>query len=222
MVLKAVGNSSAFLYSYSGQLCARPESRARTSVYQSVTFNSLKKDVSQLETSVVLRGTCVEDLHDQSRTSSDESQQSHRSCSAMSYFPDLASTQGWRVPKAHFISCPTPSQAPDFISNQGSKYWLSGDQVIRSSDHWSGQHGVGRIRNSVWTIDRKQESRSEFLSGTCHYKDVPMGLNKDASTKKGIKEKKWKRRKQRKLYFKMRDQAMRAAAAKKDSDPLSP
>ena len=82
----------------------------------------------------------------------------------------------WRKTRANFTACETPDRSPDFKSkgSGGSKYWDMGDHVIRHSNHWSGQHGIGRIVDCEWTIDIIH-SKKEYASGLCRYGDFIKG-----------------------------------------------
>jgi hypothetical protein len=82
----------------------------------------------------------------------------------------------WRKTRANFTACETPSRSPNFKSkgSGGSKYWDMGDHVIRHSNHWSGQHGIGRIVDCEWTIDVEHTKRS-FVTGMCRYQDFVRG-----------------------------------------------
>ena len=53
--------------------------------------------------------------------------------------------------RAEFVPCKPPDREPDFISAGRSVYWNTGNGVIRSSDHWSGQNGRVDIASCHWT-----------------------------------------------------------------------
>lgn len=82
----------------------------------------------------------------------------------------------WRKTAANFTLCDEPDRTPDFKSkgSRGSKYWDMDTHVVRKSDHWSGQHGIGRIVDCTWTID-VVHNKKEFVTGMCKYKDFRRG-----------------------------------------------
>ncbi len=82
----------------------------------------------------------------------------------------------WRKTRANFTACETPDRSPDFKSkgSGGSKYWDMGDHVVRYSNHWSGQHGIGRIVDCEWTID-VSHNKKEYTTGLCRYEDFSKG-----------------------------------------------
>jgi hypothetical protein len=95
----------------------------------------------------------------------------------------------WRKTRANYTACETPSRRPDFKSrgSGGSKYWDMGDHVIRHSNHWTGQHGVGRIVDCEWSINIEYTKRS-FVTGMCHYQDFVRG-GKNSKSMPGTKAK---------------------------------
>ena len=93
-------------------------------------------------------------------------------------------TNFWRSTVAKFTACETPDREPDYRSKSGSAYWDDGDAVIRSSDHWSGQHGITRIVDCHWTIDQPFP-RDQAVSARCMYDDFVKKKKKDGSKKVG-------------------------------------
>eukprot|EP00547_Thalassionema_nitzschioides_P016235 CAMPEP_0194246872 /NCGR_PEP_ID=MMETSP0158-20130606/15698_1 /TAXON_ID=33649 /ORGANISM="Thalassionema nitzschioides, Strain L26-B" /LENGTH=178 /DNA_ID=CAMNT_0038982873 /DNA_START=256 /DNA_END=789 /DNA_ORIENTATION=+ len=84
----------------------------------------------------------------------------------------------WRKTTANFTVCDEPAdRGPDFKSkgSKGSKYWDMGTYVVRTSNHWSGQHGVGRIVDCTWTIDIVVHDKKQFVTGRCEFKDFRRG-----------------------------------------------
>jgi hypothetical protein len=80
----------------------------------------------------------------------------------------------WQKTQANYTICEKPDRPADFTSRgrcRASKYWDYGHYVVRYSDHWSGQHGVGHVRDCFWTIDVLQQSNRHYIAGMCYYKD---------------------------------------------------
>mmetsp|Transcript_13824 Transcript_13824/g.22903 ORF Transcript_13824/g.22903 Transcript_13824/m.22903 type:complete len:180 (+) Transcript_13824:102-641(+) len=98
----------------------------------------------------------------------------------------------WRKTQANFTSCDdgVPDRSPDFKSkgSKGSKYWDMGDHVIRYSNHWSGQHGIGRIVDCEWTIDSTHIKKA-YSTGMCKYIDFRKG-KVTANEKRKLRQKK--------------------------------
>lgn len=101
----------------------------------------------------------------------------------------------WSKTQANFTALSdddeqVPDRAPDFKSkgSKGSKYWDMGDYVIRYSDHWSGQHGIGRIVDCEWTIDITYEKKT-FSTAKCKYTDFRKG-KVTANEKRKLRQKK--------------------------------
>jgi hypothetical protein len=98
----------------------------------------------------------------------------------------------WRKTQANFTTYEdgAPDRSPDFKSkgSKGSKYWDMGDYVIRYSNHWSGQHGIGRIVDCEWTIDSEHQKK-EYSTGMCKYIDFRKG-KMTANEKKKMRRKK--------------------------------
>ena len=71
----------------------------------------------------------------------------------------------WRKTRANFTTCELPDRSPDFKSkgSGGSKYWDMGDHVVRHANHWSGQHGIGRIVDCEWTLDMSHRRKNMLL-----------------------------------------------------------
>ena len=88
---------------------------------------------------------------------------------------------------AEYMGCHPPERPPDFTSPSGSIYWDEGDHVRRQSNHWSGQHGVYKLKDCVWTINITQEIKREVLTGMCPYDEFV-----------GLKQKKKKKKKKKK------------------------
>lgn len=76
----------------------------------------------------------------------------------------------WRNTKADFTMCDTPDQEPNYTSKSGSMYWDQGDAVVRSSDHWTGQHGVSKIVDCHWTLDQ-EILKYQTVTAKCTYED---------------------------------------------------
>ena len=76
----------------------------------------------------------------------------------------------WIRTRANFTTCDPPDREPDFVSRSGSAYWDEGDGITRTSDHWTGQHGVRRIVDCYWQLDRSHEFE-ETATGRCDYTD---------------------------------------------------
>lgn len=92
----------------------------------------------------------------------------------------------WRKTRANFTFCEAPlDRQPDFKSkgSKGSKYWDNGDHIVRYSNHWSGQHGVGRIVDCEWEIDMPHEKKA-FIAGKCKYVDFQKGKLNEREKKK--------------------------------------
>uniref|UniRef100_A0A7S1V4Z1 Uncharacterized protein n=1 Tax=Grammatophora oceanica TaxID=210454 RepID=A0A7S1V4Z1_9STRA len=106
----------------------------------------------------------------------------------------------WSKTEANFTICEKPERPHDFKSkgSRGSSYWHCGDYVIRCSNHWSGQHGIGAIQDCYWTLDSRHAKR-EFVTGRCYYKDF--------STR--IPSKIWGRTRRRKLKWRDRQRLAR-------------
>jgi hypothetical protein len=91
----------------------------------------------------------------------------------------------WRKTQANFTACEPPERPPDFKSKGagGSRYWDMGDHVVRHSNHWSGQHGVGRIVDCEWAIDISH-GKKEYVTGKCHYTSFRKGKLTDKEKRK--------------------------------------
>lgn len=91
----------------------------------------------------------------------------------------------WRKTRANYTACEKPDRHPDFKSkgSGGSKYWDMGDYVIRYSNHWSGQHGIGRIVDCEWAIDVNHDKK-EYVTGMCRYEDFIKGKLSSEEKKK--------------------------------------
>lgn len=76
----------------------------------------------------------------------------------------------WRKTHANFTACEPPSESPTFTSKSGSAYWDLGNEVVRYSNHWTGQNGISKIVDCYWTIDT-DHSKKEFVCGRCQYVD---------------------------------------------------
>jgi hypothetical protein len=96
----------------------------------------------------------------------------------------------WRKTHANFTACERPSHEPSFTSKSGSAYWDFGDEVIRYSNHWTGQHGVSKIVDCYWTINVEHEKK-EFICGKCQYIDFLS--RKKQNTRSNTKPKGFKR-----------------------------
>jgi hypothetical protein len=83
-----------------------------------------------------------------------------------------------------------PIRDPDFISWSGSQYWDEGDHVIRLADHWTGQWGVGYIRECQWYLMEEQNIPNRNILAKCYYSDFQMLKKKSMK-----KRKKWSTRK---------------------------
>lgn len=93
---------------------------------------------------------------------------SYRSTNAQLY-ANINFRNFWIGTVANYTSCEAPDREPNFESRSGSKYWNVNDTtVIRQSDHWTGQHGVRRIVDCVWTLDREHEFE-EISTGQCSF-----------------------------------------------------
>jgi len=82
----------------------------------------------------------------------------------------------WRKTRANYTACDAPDRKPDFKSkgSGGSTYWDMGDYVIRYSNHWTGQNGIGRIVDCEWEIDIIH-IKKEYATGMCRYVDFTKG-----------------------------------------------
>lgn len=97
----------------------------------------------------------------------------------------------WLRSIANFTVCERPDRDPDHESWSGSIYWDMGDHVVRYSDHWTGQFGVGAIRECKWYLadfDRPVENLD--VAAKCDYSDFLMIRKKTMK-----KRKKWGKRK---------------------------
>ena len=97
----------------------------------------------------------------------------------------------WLRSVANFTSCERPTREPDFVSWSGSLYWNQGDHVVRLSDHWTGQFGVGPIRECQWYLlhDWRLLPNVEVVA-QCNYCDFQMIKKKSMK-----KRNKWATRK---------------------------
>jgi len=90
----------------------------------------------------------------------------------------------WRKTHANFTACERPTHKPTFVSKSGSSYWDLGHEVVRFSNHWTGQHGINKIVDCYWTIDVEHEKR-QFVCGRCQYIDfIPKKKIKKPSNNK--------------------------------------
>ena len=90
----------------------------------------------------------------------------------------------WRKTQANFTSCERPSHDPLFVSKSGSAYWDLGNEVVRLSNHWTGQNGISKIVDCYWTIDIEHDNK-EFVCGRCQYVDfIPRKKIKKPSNNK--------------------------------------
>lgn len=97
----------------------------------------------------------------------------------------------WLRSIANFTLCERPTREPDYISWSGSIYWNQGDHLVRLSDHWTGQFGVGPIRECKWYLlqDQRQLPNIEVVA-KCDYSEFQMLKKKSMK-----KRKKWSTRK---------------------------
>ena len=97
----------------------------------------------------------------------------------------------WLRSVANFTACERPARDPDYTSWSGSLYWNQGDHLVRLSDHWTGQFGVGPIRECRWYLLQDERMLPNVnVVAKCNYCDFQM--IKKSSMKK---RKKWSTRK---------------------------
>jgi hypothetical protein len=97
----------------------------------------------------------------------------------------------WLRSIGNFTVCEPPERYPDHESWSGSLYWDEGDHVVRLSDHWTGQFGVGPIKECRWyLVDSERTLPNVNVVARCSYEDLLMIRKKTMK-----KRKKWKKRK---------------------------
>lgn len=112
-----------------------------------------------------------DDIYRPSSAVDNDSQQQQQERSA-SYF-DFSNF--YTKTTATFVPYDTvPSRPHDFRSSSGSMYWDTGNGVIRESHHWTGQHGVGQIKDCRWYLDESHE-KNETKVGYCPYDGFTRG-----------------------------------------------
>ena len=65
----------------------------------------------------------------------------------------------------NYVSCDTPKNKPDYISESGSMYWYTDDGVYRNSDHWGG------VATCSWHLDGTVWPDWNRRTGFCHWDD---------------------------------------------------
>jgi hypothetical protein len=97
----------------------------------------------------------------------------------------------WLRSIGNFTVCEPPERYPDHESCSGSLYWDEGDHIVRLSDHWTGQFGVGPIKECRWYLtDSERILPNVNVVARCNYEDLLMIRKKTMK-----KRKKWKKRK---------------------------
>ena len=96
----------------------------------------------------------------------------------------------WLRSIANFTVCERPTRTPDYESWSGSLYWDEGDHVVRLSDHWTGQFGVGSIRECKWYLTEDRPLPNMDVTARCDYDEFRMIKKKTMK-----KRKKWSKRK---------------------------
>jgi hypothetical protein len=99
-------------------------------------------------------------------------------------------TNFWLRSIANFTACERPTRDPDYVSWSGSLYWNQGDHLVRLSDHWTGQFGVGPIRECRWYLQQERKLPNVNVVAKCDY--CKFQMIKKSSMKK---RKKWSKRK---------------------------
>ena len=123
-----------------------------------------------------LSGRSKSDLWDLSATGSTDSKNEVTSRTKESNVEYFDFDNFWIKTSANYTACPTPDRTPDFKSKgrKGSRYWKFDEYVVRESNHWTGQHGIGQINRCWWTIN-VTHAKGEFVTGMCRFQDFTRG-----------------------------------------------
>ena len=91
----------------------------------------------------------------------------------------------WIATDANWTLCEAPNEAisPNFTSKSGSSYYDLGHGIVRTSDHWTGQHGVYRIVDCQWRLNQ-EHIKGQNVSAYCSYEGFGKVLFRGRKTMK--------------------------------------